>query len=115
MLLLLLLFINKIALQKLYKSSRWRFWELEFSVLGVDSSTGDWCTRDGVAGEGVPAGECWPNGDGEYCLPRDQTELWGDRGPIVVVLPANNKKIEKLIYMHIKSIELRKNKQFTQL
>jgi hypothetical protein len=39
--LLLLLFINKIALQKLYKSSRWRFWELEFSVLGVDSSTGD--------------------------------------------------------------------------
>jgi hypothetical protein len=51
---------------------------------------------DGVAGDGVPTGECWFN------------------GPIVVALTASNENIKKLEYMHIKSITLTKNKQFTQ-
>jgi hypothetical protein len=75
----------------------------------VDSPIGDCCIRDGVAGDGIPTGECWPSDDGEYCRPR------GNSGPIIVALTANNKNIQKLIYIRIKSIALIKNKQFTQL
>jgi hypothetical protein len=37
----LLLFMYKITLQKLYKSSRLGFWKSQFPVPGVDSPTGD--------------------------------------------------------------------------
>jgi hypothetical protein len=57
---------------------------------------------DGVAGDGVPKGECWLN-----CRPI------GENGPSVVALTASNKNIKKFEYMHINSVTLIKNKQFT--
>jgi len=65
--------------------------------------TGDCCARDGVAGDGVPTGECWLS-----------YHPIGDNGPIVFALTASNENIKKFEYMHIKSITLIKNKQFTQ-
>jgi hypothetical protein len=70
----------------------------------VYSPTGDCCARDGVADNGVPTGECWLN-----CRPI------GDNKPIIVALTASNENIKKLEFMHIKSITLIKNKQFTLL
>jgi hypothetical protein len=104
----MLLLLTKQHYKKLYNSSRRRFWRSQFLVPYVDSPTGDCCARDGVVSEGVPMGECWPSGDSEYYSLRGDIGPWGGSGPIVVVLPANNKNIKKLIYMDIKCVALGK-------